>query len=74
MSKRKYPFYSGAYKNKPTSGVKCEVCGLRATHRVEFQYSWFRSDDEQTQVCETHRQLAQTDARGFHTELNKEKA
>lgn len=69
MSKRAYPFLSGAKPNKPNTGQKCEVCGAPATHRAEFQYSWFRGDDEQTAVCQLHLDLARRDAKKFHKEL-----
>lgn len=68
MSRRQYPYFYGSYKLKPGRSAKCELCGDRATRRAEFQYSWFRSDDESTLVCDAHA-VAARDAKSFHTAL-----
>lgn len=71
MSRRQYPFYAGRRKTyKPPLQAKCEVCEQPATHRVEFQYSWFRGDDEETRVCDSCGELAKRDAFLFHDKLH----
>jgi hypothetical protein len=64
MSKREYPYYAGrvSYRGKPKG---CECCERFATHIVSMQLSFFRGEDEDYLVCESHGMLARMNYEQF---------
>ncbi|CAB4130431.1 hypothetical protein UFOVP119_55 [uncultured Caudovirales phage] len=64
MSRRTYPRHRGARQLKQGDGKRmCKVidCGKPATRRVEIEFSYMRGEDESTDACEAHTELARTD-------------
>lgn len=64
MASRSYPHYTGKSQGKKgwfENGVKCEICDKPAFCFADFQWSFFRGDDESYRVCEEHFAMTRTD-------------
>ena len=47
----KYPRIGEVRRIHPPRGV-CVVCGAKATHKVDIQYTYMRGDDDVKRVCD----------------------
>lgn len=63
MSNRTYPFYAG--RTKYGGSRKCNCCAEFARHAITIQTSWFRGEDEEYLVCDSHSDLARSDYSAF---------